>query len=94
MTEIERRILASLLGSVCFGYAAVSCLLFAHRIRTRALKYTQSSPGRHVLLPEKFVNSPRYIWSLWFAGAVGAIGFIVSSWQLVVNLLALIRGAA
>lgn len=91
MTELERRILASLLGTVCFGYAAVSCLIFAHRIRTRAVEYTKS-PGRHLLLPEKFVNSPRYIWSLWFAGAIGAVGFVVSSWQLVTNLMMLFRG--
>ncbi len=92
MSEPAGRIIASILGCLCFGYAAVSCLLFAYRIRERALKYAQSPTGKHPLLSGKFVSSPQYIWTLWFAGAIGALGFAVSSWQLVLNVLALLKG--
>ena len=82
MPEPEKRLLLALLGCVSFGYAIASCLLFYRRTRLRAAQYTH--------LP--FERSPLYNMMLWITGVVGIAGFVISSWQLVLSLLAILGG--
>jgi hypothetical protein len=82
MPEPEKRLLLALLGCVSFGYAIASCLLFYRRTRLRAAHYTH--------LPLE--RSPLYNMTLWITGVVGIAGFVISSWQLVVSLLAILGG--
>jgi hypothetical protein len=86
VAEPERRLLASLFGCVFFGYAAINCLVFYRRMRAQAAQYQGSAL-------KGFVRSPQYGWTIWFTGAIGAIGFLIASWQLVLSLLAIVRGA-
>jgi hypothetical protein len=76
----------ALLGCVSFGYAIGSCLVFYRRTRQRAAQYTNQPL-------EGFVHSPRYNVTLWITGVVGIAGFVISSWQLVLSLLAIVRGS-
>jgi hypothetical protein len=41
---------------------------------------------------EGFVHSPQYNWTMWTTGVIGAIGFLVASWELVLSTLAILRG--
>ncbi len=82
MPEPEKRLLMALLGCVSFGYAIASCLLFYHRTRLRAAQYTH--------LPLE--RSPLYNMMLRITGVVGIAGFVISSWQLVLSLLAILGG--
>ncbi|MGH7986210.1 MAG: hypothetical protein ACREQX_07995 [Candidatus Binataceae bacterium] len=80
MSEPERRLLMSVLGCVCFGYAIVSSLIFHARMRQRTARYTN--------LPlERVVHSRRYPAAFWISGMIGVAGFIVSSWQLTLSLM-------
>ena len=85
MSEPERRLVASLFGCVFFGYSAINCLVFYRRMRAQAAHYR----GRAL---EGFVRSPQYGWTIWITGAIGAIGFLIASWQLVLSLSAIMRG--
>jgi hypothetical protein len=85
MPEPEKRLLLALLGCVSFGYAIASCLLFYRRTRLRAAQYTNQPL-------EGFVRSPLYNMTLWITGVVGIAGFVISSWQLVMSLLAILGG--
>lgn len=85
MAGPEKRLLLSILACVFFGYAVLNCLVFYRRTRRQAEEY-KSGPFA------TFVRSPHYDRTLWLAGAIGAVGFLVSSWQLVLSLLAILRG--
>jgi len=74
----------SLLASAFFGYSAINCLVFRRRLRKRVAQY-KNQPL------EGIVQSPQYNWTLWFSGAVGVIGFAISSWQFVLNTFAWLR---
>jgi len=41
---------------------------------------------------ERVVHSPQYGLTMWLTGAIGVIGFAIASWQLVLSLLAILRG--
>ncbi|MGH8013065.1 MAG: hypothetical protein ACREQ4_11235 [Candidatus Binataceae bacterium] len=85
MSEPERRLLMSVLGCVCFGYAIVSSLVFHARMRQRAARYSD--------LPlERVVRSRRYPATFWLSGFIGVAGFIVSSWQLTLSLMLMMHG--
>lgn len=84
MTDAQRHLLTSLFACVFFGYAAIDCLVFYRRTRRQALEY-KNRPL------EGFVRSPRYNWTIWITGTIGAIGFLISSWQLIINLAAMLR---
>jgi len=75
----------SLLASVFFGYSAINCLVFHGRLRRRVAQY-QNQPL------EGIVQSPQYNWTLWLSGAIGVIGFAVSSWQFVLSAIAMLHG--
>lgn len=85
MSDPVRRLLASLFGCIFFGYAAINCLIFYRRMRAQAAQY-------HGRALAGFVRSPQYSWTIWIAGGIGAIGFLVASWQLVLSILAILRG--
>ena len=85
MSDPEKRLLLALLGCVSFGYAIASCLLFYRRMRLRAAQYTNRPL-------EGFVRSPLYNMTLWVTGLIGIAGFVISSWQLVLSLLAILGG--
>ena len=85
MAGPEKRLLLSIFACIFFGYAVLNCLVFYRRTRRQAAEYE----GRPFAA---FVHSPQYDWTLWLAGTIGAVGFMVSSWQLVLSLLAIFRG--
>jgi hypothetical protein len=86
VSDPEKRLITSALATLFFGYAAVNCLVLYRRMRRRAQRYTN--------LPfEGFVHSPQYNWTMWITGAIGAIGFLISSWQLVLSLAVILRGS-
>ena len=84
MSETAKHLLMSLLASVFFGYSAINCLVFHGRLRKRIAQY------RNPQL-EGAVRSPQYNWTLWFSGAIGVIGFAISSWQFVLSAIALLQ---
>jgi TRAP-type C4-dicarboxylate transport system permease small subunit len=85
VSPAERRLIASLFACGLFGYAAVNCLVLYQRMRRRISEYKD--------LPlEQMVHSPQYGTTMWLTGAIGAIGFAIASWQLVLSVLALLRG--
>jgi hypothetical protein len=84
MTDAQRRLLTSLMACGFFGYAAINCLVFYRRMRRQALQYRDRPL-------EGFVRSPHYNWTIWITGAIGAIGFLISSWQLVLSLAAMLH---
>ena len=85
MSEPERKLVASLMGCVFFGYAVVNCLVFYTRTRSEAGEYR----GRVL---SGFVRSPQYGWTIWITGAIGAIGFVVASWQFILSVVAIAHG--
>jgi len=85
--EPGKLLLTSLIACILFGYAAINCLLFYRRTRERAGHY--KNPAL-----ERFINSRQYNWTIWIAGAVGAIGFVISSWRLVLSLMQILRGTS
>jgi hypothetical protein len=86
VSDPEKRLITSALATLFFGYAAVNCLVLYRRMRQRAARYKN--------LPlEGFVHSPQYNWTMWITGAIGAIGFLISSWQLVLSLVVILRGS-
>ncbi|HXZ86982.1 MAG TPA: hypothetical protein VEF07_00330 [Candidatus Binataceae bacterium] len=85
MAGPEKRLLLSIFACIFFGYAVLNCLVFYRRTRRQAENYE----GRPFAA---FVRSPHYDRTLWLAGTIGAVGFLVSSWQLVLSLLAIFRG--
>ncbi len=86
MSPIERRLLLSIFACIFFGYAMVNCLLFYRRTRRQAAEYKDRPLA-------SFVQSPQYGPTLWLTGAIGAIGFTVASWELILALLAILRGS-
>jgi hypothetical protein len=91
LSDSERRLVTSLLACVLFGYAAVSCLVFYRRMRRRIAEYKEREHGgpRHL---ERVVHSPQYCLTMWLTGAIGVIGFVIASWELVLSLLSILRG--
>jgi hypothetical protein len=85
LSDLERRLFTSLLACGLFGYAAVSCLVFYRRMRRRISEYKDAPL-------ERVVRSPQYGLTMWLTGAIGVIGFAIASWQLVLSLLAILRG--
>lgn len=84
MAGPEKHLVLSIFACIFFGYAVLNCLVFYRRTRRQAEKY-EGHPFA------AFVHSPHYDRTLWLAGTVGAIGLLVSSWQLVLSLLAILR---
>ncbi len=74
----------SMVASVFFGYSALNCLVFRRRTQARVDAY-KNQPLQGL------VRSPQYNWVLWISGAVGVIGFAVSSWQFVLNAIVMLH---
>lgn len=85
MTQAETRLLTSAIACVFFGYAAINSLVFYRRTRRRVEEYK----GRPM---ERLVRSRQYDWAIWTTGIIGAIGFVISSWRLILSTLAILRG--
>jgi hypothetical protein len=85
VSEPATRLVLALVGCVCFGYAAANCLIFYGRTREQASHYSTKLPL------EKVVHSPYYDWTIWATGIIGLIGFLISSWEAVLSLLALVQ---
>jgi len=73
----------SLLATLFFGYSAINCLVFHGRLRRRVAQY-KNQPL------EGIIQSAQYNWTLWLSGAIGVIGFAVSSWQFVLSSIAML----
>jgi hypothetical protein len=82
VSEAEKRLLLSSFACIFFGYSMVNCLVFYRRTRRQAAEY-QEKPFA------AFLHSPQYGPTLWITGLVGVIGFVVSSRQLVLSLIAI-----
>jgi len=91
LSDLERRLVTSLLACILFGYAVVSCLVFYRRMRRRITEYKERRHGGPLHL-ERLVHSPQYGLTLWVTGTIGVIGFAIASWELVLSLLAILRG--
>lgn len=91
MSDPEKRLLTSLLACALFGYAAVSCLVFYRRMHRRIAEYKERGHGGQGHL-ERVVHSPQYGLTMWLTGAIGVIGFVIASWELVLSLLATLHG--
>jgi len=90
LLEAEKALLTSLLACLLFGYAAISCLVFYRRMRRRIAEYSEAGEaGTHRLA--RLVHSPQYGLALWVTGAIGVIGFVIASWQLLLNLFVILR---
>jgi hypothetical protein len=87
MSEPAKHLLMSLIACIFFGYSALNALVFHRRTQARAEAY-KNQPL------EGMVRSPQYNQVLWFSGVVGVIGFTVSSWQLVISLMALLNAGS
>jgi len=85
LSDPERRLVTSIIACIFFGYAAVNCLVFYRRTRQQAASYKDRPLAG-------LIRSPQYHWTIWFTGVLGAIGFLISSWQLTLSLLAIVRG--
>jgi hypothetical protein len=85
LSDPERRLVTSALACGLFGYATMSCLIFYRRMRRRISEYKDAPL-------ERVVQSPQYGVTIWLTGAIGVIGFVIASWQLVLSLLALLNG--
>jgi hypothetical protein len=92
LSDPERRLLTSFLACILFGYAAVSCLVFYRRMRQRIAEYKEPGQGGGHHL-ERVVHSPQYGLTMWLTGAIGAIGFAIASWELLLSLLAILHGS-
>jgi hypothetical protein len=90
LSDLDRRLVASLLACGLFGYATVSCLVFYQRMRRRISEYKEPKHGGPHYV-ERVVRSPQYGLTMWLTGAIGVIGFAIASWQLVLSLLAILR---
>jgi hypothetical protein len=85
LSDPEKRLVVSIVACIFFGYAAVNCLVFYRRTRQQAADY-KNRPL------EGLIRSPQYNWTIWFTGVIGAVGFLISSWQLVLGMFAIMRG--
>ena len=80
MAPNRSHLFALLFACVFFGYAMVNSLVFYARAR-RAREY------RSKALTD-FVKSPRYGQTVRISGIVGAVGFAIASWELMLQLWA------
>jgi hypothetical protein len=71
-------LLALIFACIFFGYAAVNSLVFYQRAR-RAGNYDSKALA-------DFVRSRRYVQTVWISGAIGVIGFAISSWLLLLAI--------
>jgi len=70
--------LALLFACIFFCYALVNSLVFYRRAR-------REDAYRNAKLAQ-FVRSRRYGQTVWLSGIIGAIGFTIASWQLILAL--------
>jgi hypothetical protein len=85
MADAEKRLILSIIASIFFGYSGINCLLFYRRTRDQAANYRNRPFAA-------FLHSSRFGPTLWLTGIVGAIGFVISSWQVVLSLLVIWHG--
>ena len=69
---------ALVFACVFFGYAMVNSLIFYARAR-RDREYSSKAMN-------EFAKSPRYGQTVWISGVIGAIGFTIASWRLLIEL--------
>ena len=80
MVSGNSHIFALLFACIFFGYAMINSLIFYARAR-RDRRYTSKAMTA-------FAKSPRYGQTLWISGVIGAIGFTIASWRLLIELWA------
>jgi hypothetical protein len=71
-------IFALLFACIFFAYATVNSLIFYSRAR-RDREYSNKTLN-------DFAKSPRYAQTVWISGIIGAIGFTIASWRLLLAL--------
>jgi hypothetical protein len=84
LSDPVKHLVASLLACGLFGYAVMSSLVFYRRMRRQIAEYKRGPLQR-------VVHSPQYGLTIWLTGAIGIIGFLFASWQLVLSMLAILR---
>lgn len=80
MTSGNSHLFALIFACIFFGYAMVNSLIFYTRAR-RNREYTSKAIN-------DFAKSPRYVQTVWISGVIGAIGFTIASWRLLIELWA------
>ncbi len=78
MSSGSSHIGALIFACIFFGYAMVNSLIFYSRAR-RDREYSSKAMN-------EFAKSPRYGQTVWVSGIIGAIGFAIASWRLVIEL--------
>jgi hypothetical protein len=78
MADTHSHLLMLVLACVFFGYALVNSLVFYRRAR-RIDAYQNKAMA-------EFARSRRYGQMVWLSGIIGAIGFAVASWELILAL--------
>ena len=78
MSTTRAHPLMLILACIFFGYAVINSLVFYRRAR-RADVYQDKRMA-------EFVRSRRYGQAVWTSGVIGAIGFIIASWELILAL--------
>lgn len=78
MSDTQAHPLMLVLACIFFGYALINSLVFYRRAR-RIDAYQNKAMA-------DFARSRRYGQTVWVSGIIGAIGFTVASWELVLAL--------
>jgi hypothetical protein len=78
MSDTHSHLLMLVFACIFFGYALVNSLVFYRRAR-RVDAYRNKAMA-------DFARSRRYGQTVWLSGVIGAIGFTVASWELILAL--------
>ena len=78
MSDTRAHLLMLVLACIFFGYALVNSLVFYRRAR-RVDAYQNKAMA-------DFARSRRNGQTVWLSGIIGAIGFTVASWELLLAL--------
>jgi hypothetical protein len=78
MADSRAHLLALIFACIFFGYAMINSLVFYRRAR-RVESYKSKAIGN-------FVKSPGYGQAVWISGIIGAVGFAIASWKLIMAL--------
>jgi len=85
MSDTRPHLLLLILACIFFGYALVNSLVFYRRAR-RVEGYQRKALA-------DFARSRRYGQTVWISGVIGAIGFTIASWELVLALWAMLHNS-
>lgn len=83
MSGEHPNIVALIFACIFFGYAMVNSLVFYRRARAARRYRSQAITD--------FTKTPRYTFTVWISGIIGAVGFAVTSWKLTLALWSMLH---